>query len=73
MSIEERKLGLINWITRIDEEEVLVKIERLKKEETWFEDLPVEVQDAVMESKAQGDKGSYLDPGIQEKKIKGLI
>lgn len=73
MSIEARKLGLINGITRIDEEEVLMKIERLRQEENWFEDLPEEIRDAVMESKAQGDNGSYVDQRIQEKKIRDLL
>jgi len=73
MTIEERKLSLINWITGISEEEVLESIEALKQGNNWFEDLPVEVQEAVMRSKAQGEKGIYVDPEIQEKKIKSLF
>lgn len=73
MTLEERKLGIINWITQIGSEKIIEKIERLKGEENWFTQLPNEVQKAIEESKAQGDDGKYMDPEAQNKKLKNLL
>lgn len=73
MTLEERKIGLINWITKVSSEEVLEKIEQIKGEENWFDSLPAEVQEAVWESKAQGDKGEFQDTEAQYNKLRKLL
>lgn len=73
MNIEERKLGLISWITQIGNEEVIEKIEQLKGEESWFNSLPKDVQQAIKESQAQGEEGIFLDTKAQIEKLKNLI
>lgn len=73
MNLEERKLGLISWITQIGNEEIIGKIEQLKGEEDWFHSSPKEVQQAIKESQAQGERGIFLNTETQIEKLKNLI
>ncbi len=73
MTLEEHKLGIINWITQIESEKVIEKIERLKGEENWFSRLPNEVQKAIEKSKVQGDEGKHMDPKAQNETFENLL
>jgi uncharacterized protein (UPF0335 family) len=73
MTLEERKLGIIKWITQIGSEKVIEKIERLKGEENWFSQLPNEVKKAIEESKAEGEEGKFMDQKAQNEKLKNLL
>jgi len=73
MTLEERKLGIINWITQIGNEKIIEKIEHLKGEENWFSQLPEGAQKAIEESKAQADEGKFMDSEAQIEKLKNLL
>ena len=48
MSFKERKNGIINGISQVSDEEVSERLEKIRKEEDWFDSLPLEVQKSVI-------------------------
>jgi predicted transcriptional regulator len=60
MSIETRKLNLINWLSSIQDEAVLNKMEQIQKEKNdWWDDLTEEDKAAINEGLNQLDRGEY--------------
>ncbi|MDA3860739.1 MAG: hypothetical protein PF445_05895 [Melioribacteraceae bacterium] len=73
MNLETRKIGLINWITQIFDEDIINQIDRIRTDESnWFADLPDNVQDDINESIAQVDRGEGIDHSVMVEKYKLL-
>ena len=50
MNLETRKIGLINWITQISDEDTINQIDRIRTDESnWFANLPDSVKDEIIE------------------------
>jgi uncharacterized damage-inducible protein DinB len=61
MDLETRKINLINWISSVQEEEVLARIEMVQRERAdWWETVSSEDQKAIQEGIDQLDKGEYI-------------
>lgn len=61
MNLETRKINLINWISSIQEEDILNKVEKIQQERTdWCDMLSDEDKKAINEGLYQLDKGEYL-------------
>jgi hypothetical protein len=61
MSIENKKINLINWISSIQEEDVLNKIEQIQKEKRdWWDTINDEDEKAINEGLTQLDNGECL-------------
>jgi hypothetical protein len=74
MNIETRKIELINWITQINNEELLYRLEKVKSErDNWFEFLPTDVQTEINESIAQADNGMLINHEKQVDKLEKLL
>ena len=57
MSIETRKISIINWITRLNDEEIISKIESLQQAESdWWEELPEPIKDSIETGIQQADQ-----------------
>ena len=61
MTLEARKYELIDWITEINDEDIISFLESLKKSrsETW-NDLPKHVQNGILKSIEQADRGEFI-------------
>lgn len=54
MTMEQRKISLINWITNLQDESVINKIEGFRS--TYFHDLPKEIVELLEMSDAENPK-----------------
>ena len=71
MKLETRKINLINWISTIQEENILEKVEKIQKEKTdWWDTLSDNDKKAINEGVSQLDKGEYLTHAQVRSKIK---
>lgn len=71
MNLETRKLNLINWISSVQEEEVLARMEMVQKERRdWWDAVSSEDKKAIHEGLDQLDKGKYITRSQVRKKIK---
>jgi len=71
MNLETRKINLINWISTLQDEITLEKMEKLQKERTdWWDTMSNEDKDAVNEGLAQLDRGEYITHAEVRSKIK---
>jgi len=71
MNIETRKINIINWISSIQEEEILAEMERIQKEKTdWWNTVSSEDKKAINEGLEQLDKGEFLTRSQVRNKIK---
>jgi len=75
MRIETRKVDLISWITNINNSNVIKKLEELRdKEDNWWDLLPKQVQNEILESNKHVDKGElYANEEIMKKYKKYLL
>ncbi|MBI9036185.1 MAG: hypothetical protein JEZ03_17125 [Bacteroidales bacterium] len=72
MNIETRKINIINWISSIQEEDVLAEMERIQREKTdWWNEVSDEDKEAINEGLEQLDKGEFLTRSELRNKIKG--
>jgi hypothetical protein len=72
MNIESRKINLINWISSIQEEDILEKVEKIQKEKAdWWETVNNEDKNAIIEGENQLDNGEYFTRDQVRSKIKG--
>ncbi len=72
MNIETRKINIINWISSVQEEDILDEMERIQKEKTdWWIALSSEDKKAIKEGLKQLDKGEFLTRSQVRNKIKG--
>ena len=61
ISLESRKLNLINLITSIKDESLLAKMEKLINEQTeWYDELPDEVKDELELSIQEAARGELM-------------
>ncbi len=73
MNLETRKIGLINWITQIADEDIINQIDKIRTgKSNWFADLPDSVKDDINEAIAQADRGEGIDQSVMIKKYKLL-
>jgi hypothetical protein len=71
MNLETRKINIINWISSIQQEDIVAKMEEIQKEDAdWWNTLTNEDKKAVDEGLAQLDKGEYLIRSQVRNKIK---
>lgn len=72
MNLEARKINLINWISSIQEEDVLTEMEMIQKRKTdWWDTVNKEDKEAVHEGLEQLDKGKYLTRSQVRNKVRG--
>ncbi len=61
MSLEARKLNLINWISSIQEENTLSEVEKIQKENLdWWDKVSRKDKKAIEEGLDQLDRGEYF-------------
>jgi ATP-dependent protease ClpP protease subunit len=71
MKLESRKINLINWISTIQEEDILAEMERIQKERTdWWDTISNEDKQAINEGLKQLDEGQYISRSEARKRIK---
>ncbi len=57
MNLESRKINLINWISSVQEENILTRMENIQKEnEDWWDIISEEDKKAINEGLNQLDK-----------------
>ncbi len=71
MNLETRKINIINWISTLQEEDVLSKMEEIQREKTdWWLNVNAKDKLAVKDGLAQLDKGDFLTHSEVRNKIK---
>lgn len=71
MNIETRKINIINWISSLQEEDVLAKMEEIQKEKAdWWNTVNKEDKEAISEGIEQLDKGEFITRSQARDKIK---
>lgn len=71
MNLENRKINLINWLSSVQEEDVLAQVEKIQKEKSdWWDSVSENDKKAINEGLGQLDKGEYLTRSEVRSKIK---
>ncbi|MGF1586818.1 MAG: hypothetical protein ACFCUM_15955 [Bacteroidales bacterium] len=71
MNIETRKINLINWISTIQEEDILSKVENIQQEASdWWDNISKEDKTAITEGISQLKKGDHLSRSKVRSNIK---
>jgi hypothetical protein len=71
MNIETRKINIINWISSLQEEDILAKMEEIQKEKVdWWNTMSNADKAAINEGLEQLDKGEFLTRSQVRNKIK---
>lgn len=71
MKLETRKINLISWISTIQEDDILNKVEKIQKETTdWWDTISNEDKAAINEGLEQLDKGQFFTRSQVREKIK---
>jgi len=71
MNLEARKLNLINWISSMQEADLIEKLEALQKEGSdWWDQVSKEDKQAIEEGLEQLDKGEFLTRSEVRAKVK---
>lgn len=71
MNTETRKINLINWLSTIQEDSILEKVEKIQKEKTdWWDTTSEKDKKAINEGLEQLDRGEYLTHSQVRSKIK---
>lgn len=61
MNLDTRKINIINWISSVQEEDILAEMERIQMQKTdWFDTINNEDKNAINEGLKQLDKGEFL-------------
>lgn len=61
MNLETRKINIINWISSIQEEDILAEMERIQMRKTdWWDTVNNEDKKAINEGLKQLDEGEFL-------------
>ena len=70
MNIEARKINLINWITSIQETDIIDEMERIQREKSdLMENMNANDKMAIEEGLSQLDNGEYLSRSQVREKI----
>jgi len=71
MNLETRKINLINWISSLQEADLIDKVEAIQKENTdWWDTISNEDKQAIEEGLEQLDKGEFLTRSQVRAKVK---
>ena len=71
MSLERRKQNLINWISSLQEDDIVSEIEKIQRSKTdWWDGLSDEDIRAIDEGVSQLDQGKFITRTRARKKIK---
>ena len=71
MNLETRKINLINWISTLQEENILERVEMIQKEKTdWWDTTSNRDKNAINEGIEQLDRGDHLTHAQVRSKIK---
>jgi hypothetical protein len=71
MKLETRKINLINWISTLQEDDILNKVEKIQKETTdWWDTISNEDKTAINEGLEQLDNGQFFTRSQVRDKIK---
>ena len=71
MNIESRKINLINWISTIQEEDILNKVENIQNEASdWWDTISKEDKSAIKDGISQLNKGDQLSRSKVRSNIK---
>ena len=71
MKLETRKINLINWISTIQEDDILNKVEKIQRETSdWWDTINNDDKAAINEGIEQLDKGQFLTRSQARDKIK---
>lgn len=71
MNLESRKINLINWISSLQEEDVLAQMEQIQREKNdWWDSLSHEDKKAIENGIEQLDKGEYITRSQVRNKLK---
>ncbi|HLN75331.1 MAG TPA: hypothetical protein VK205_18705 [Prolixibacteraceae bacterium] len=70
MNIEARKINLINWISSIQDDTTLEKLEKIQqKKDDWWDIISEKDKIAINEGIDQLDRGEYLSHAQVRSKI----
>ncbi|MCF8361211.1 MAG: hypothetical protein K9G70_01170 [Prolixibacteraceae bacterium] len=71
MNLESRKINLINWISSIQEENILAQMEEIQKENNdWWDIISEEDKKAINDGLNQLDRGEYVTRSQVKTQIK---
>lgn len=71
MKLETRKINLINWISTLQEDDILNKVEKIQQETTdWWDTVSIDDKAAINEGLKQLDKGQFFTRSQVRDKIK---
>ena len=71
MNLETRKINLINWISSIQEEEILSKMEKIQQERNdWWDSISQDDKEAITEGIEQLDSGKSIPRSQARSRIK---
>lgn len=74
MNTETIRLKLINWISQLDDEQLLKKVESLRgNQKQGWEDLSYEDQDAIEEGLNQLNEGNSVSYSDVRKEIESIL
>lgn len=70
MNLEARKINLINWISSVQEADLIEKLEALQKEGAdWWDKVSEKDREAIEEGLEQLERGEYLTRSEVREKI----
>lgn len=71
MNLENRKINLINWISSLQEEDILAQVEKIQKDKAdWWDAVSSEDKILINEGLKQLDRGEYLTRDQVRSKIR---
>lgn len=71
MNLETRKINLINWISSLQEADLIDKVEAIQKENAdWWDTISNEDKQAIEEGLEQLDKDEFLTRSQVRAKVK---
>lgn len=75
MTIENKKLDLIQWVTSLSDEHIISKLYALKQgsDVDWYDELTTDQKKAIEKSITQADSGSTIPHNEVRKRIKTKI
>ncbi|WP_179008755.1 hypothetical protein [Winogradskyella forsetii] len=75
MTIENKKLDLIQWLTSLTDEHIISKLYALKQgsDIDWYDELTIADKNAITKSIAQADAGETISHIEVKSKIRSKI
>ena len=71
MNLDARKITLINWMSTLQEDSILEKVEKIQKEKSdWWDTTSEKDKNAINEGLKQLDRGQHLTHSQVRSKIK---